>query len=128
MKAIPRNWVWTTKGAYPTRPDCYRALRANPIVETLKEEDLEFGSDVRPFGSDRSLLWNGNGVILDGPLSQWWSCQPENRKPKRGSYPFEQRSLTGRLRHGGPARAEGEVATPGSVPLQSYLLCVGQRA
>ncbi len=86
---IPRDWIWQTTGVYPTRRDCYRAMRANPVVGSLKEADLEFGSDVRPFGSDTSLLWNGNGVILDGPLSQWWSCQPENRKPQRGSYPFE---------------------------------------
>ncbi len=83
------DWVFRPRGTYPTRHDCYRAMRANPVVAVLKDVDLEFGyAGSRPFGSDTSLVWDGNGVTLVGPLPQWWSCQPDSKKPQPGPFPW----------------------------------------
>src|SRR5262249_40353187 len=84
------DWLFRPVGTYPTRHDCYRAMRTNPVVKFLKDVDLEYdywGS--RPFGSDTDLVWDGNGVRLFGPLPQWWTCQPDGKKPQRGAFPWE---------------------------------------
>ena|SRR5215470_1657538 len=83
------NWVFKPHGTYPTRHDCYRAMRSNPVVGVLKDVDLEFAyMGSRPFGRDAELVWDGNGVSLAGPSRQWWSCQPDNKKPERGAAPW----------------------------------------
>jgi len=99
-KLRPREWAWATKGIYPTRHDCYRGMRNAPFVSALKEmkvttEDLEFGYGGRDWGDDE-FLWDGNGVSLTpskptsgSQLSQWWSCQPQGKKPQRGMVPWE---------------------------------------
>lgn len=86
----PRKWVWA-RGAYPTRHDCYRGMRNDGLMaavkDLLKDKDLEFRPGGTTWGEDE-IAWNGNGVSFIGELSQWWSCQPESRKPQTGPLPL----------------------------------------
>jgi hypothetical protein len=72
-------------------------MRNDPALAVLKHRDLEFAyEDILDDDQyQRQFHLFGDGVVLiDNPKRRpfprlWWSCQPENKKPKRGTYPWD---------------------------------------